>query len=441
MKPSRVFVLAIALIAFVVEFLVTPSSIAGPYPTTGTLAKENCNTAKDILPPEILANFCSGGYRNDIAEWPLGKFNRGQAFQETTEKNASELRLGDDGTIVDSSGKQPPYIFGTPFPRIDKNDPQAGVKVIWNYFYGLYSSGDFHNEIVLTWSSPSGIDRSAVQDVYFKYYDGIPPDMRKPNPQNLNMQFLASALKPADLYGTTALTWRFRESNKRDNSWAYVPALRRVRALSPANRSDGFLGSDMSQDDGPFFDGKPQEFDWKLVGEQESYRLTDPYRLAGIHKEEKLPGGGWKVIYPDIPMLGFEDKTWTGLPWASVGSVLSKRTFYVVEGTPKDRYYLYGKIQLWFDKETFQGAWNRKFSWQGELLNSMQVSAGPAQTPDGVHYFDLHVGGGMVCQIAENLKLNRATVAAFMPGNPVDEVGIPLEPSFFNYQTLYRFGK
>jgi len=31
-------------------------------------------------------------------------------------------------------------------------------------------------------------------------------------------------------------------------------ALRRVRAVSPANRSDGFLGSDMSQDDGAFFE-------------------------------------------------------------------------------------------------------------------------------------------------------------------------------------------
>jgi hypothetical protein len=43
---------------------------------------------------------------------------------------------------------------------------------------------------------------------------------------------------------------------KRDSSWSYVPALRRVRAVSPANRSDGFLGSDVSQDDGRFFDGK-----------------------------------------------------------------------------------------------------------------------------------------------------------------------------------------
>ena len=27
------------------------------------------------------------------------------------------------------------------------------------------------------------------------------------------------------------------------------------------------MGSDMSQDDGSYFDGKPEDFDWKLIGD------------------------------------------------------------------------------------------------------------------------------------------------------------------------------
>ena len=38
------------------------------------------------------------------------------------------------------------------------------------------------------------------------------------------------ATKPADLQGTASLTWRYRDPGKRDSQWAYVPALRRVRA-------------------------------------------------------------------------------------------------------------------------------------------------------------------------------------------------------------------
>ena len=87
---------------------------------------------------------------------------------------------------------------------------------------------------------------------------------------------MATTISPADLNGTAALTWRYRDSEKRDSSWAYVPALRRVRAVSPANRSDGFLGSDMSQDDGQFFDGKPEDFTWTLKGDSDQLRFVDP---------------------------------------------------------------------------------------------------------------------------------------------------------------------
>jgi hypothetical protein len=36
----------------------------------------------------------------------------------------------------------------------------------------------------------------------------------------------------------------------------------------------------MSQDDGPFFDGKPEDFDWTLKGEVDQLRFVDPENLA-----------------------------------------------------------------------------------------------------------------------------------------------------------------
>jgi len=96
--------------------------------------------------------------------------------------------------------------------------------------------------------------------------------------------------EPADLQGTAALGYRFKDPTKRDLSWAYVPALRRVRAVSPANRSDGFLGSDMSQDDGFFFDGKPEDFDWKITGHREALRFVDPGSIEGKVEQRRLPG-------------------------------------------------------------------------------------------------------------------------------------------------------
>ena len=408
------------------------------------LDQSNAALAKGLLPPELLAHFEKGEFANKIASnYPANGGELGPEFDGQTKKNATTLDVDEHGTIIDkTTKKQPDYIFGTPFPNIDAKDPSAGVKVLWNFFYNYYWNGNSHNVIDLVWLSTNGVERKAGQDVFFKYYDGVPPDLKPPNPQNLLSQFITNTMHPTDLYGTASLDWRYRDPNQRDAIWAYVPALRRIRGLSPANRSDGFLGSDMSQDDGPFFDGKPEDFTWKLVGEEEILRPVDPFGLAKDCKIDQLPGGGWRSTFKDTPTFGFQQQGWKGVPWALVVGHLARRKVWIIEGVPKDRYYLYGRIELRIDAQNWAGSYNRKFSWQGELLNtSTMMNAPGAMLPDGKH--SLTAGCvGAAGQIAENIKMNRATVITIdpRPGTPIDR-HIPLDPSFFDYQTLYRFGK
>src|SRR5205823_6189000 len=210
---------------------------------------------KDLLPPEIYSHFKNGDYTNKLVDFPNSKWAWDDGFDEATKWNAEHLVLDEQKSPIDkATGKRPEYIRGLPFPNIDPKDPDAGYKALWNLDYAYYTGGNSHNWTLLNWVSRSGIDRSSVQDVYFLYYDGQPRHYSPPkNPENLLFQFLAATTSPADLQGTAALGYRFKDPTKRDLSWAYVPALRRVRAVSPANRSDGSLGSDMSQDDGFFF--------------------------------------------------------------------------------------------------------------------------------------------------------------------------------------------
>jgi hypothetical protein len=132
-------------------------------------------------------------------------------------------------------------------------------------------------------------------------------------------------------------------------------------------------------------------------------------------------------------------KDWKGVAWAPVAGALTKRRVWVIEGEPKDKYYLYGKIELWIDDFTWEGAWNRKFSWRDELLNTYQVT-GPPTAP----YNDKERWWGSTFgwQCAENVKANRATVAGMEPpGDVPSDRRMPRQPSFFDYQTLNRFGK
>jgi hypothetical protein len=424
--------------------LVAGEEVAPGLKVGDVLEQSNCQLAKDLLPPEILRHYCQGNYRNRIVAYPTGNAHWEQSFLDATEQNAGQLDVDDVGSIIyKGSGKQPPYYYGLPFPKIDPNDPKAGVKVVWNQFLAYWYGGSSFNRTLVTMLSPKGIDRNIVAYGWFNFLDGQNPKYRRDNPLNLQSQFLGAAITPADLQGTASLGWRYRDPGKRDSQWAYVPALRRVRAVSPANRSDGYLGSDISADDGFFFDGKPEDFDWKLIGKRDGMRIVDPNSVDSSLKIEPAPGGGW-IVLTDLnpPTAGYQTPGWTGVAWAPVDPALAKRPFWIVEGVPRDKYYLYGKLELWIDAETWDGAWNRKFSWTGELVHIYQLQARINQPAGPSDQREWVPASSMVWACAENVKMNRATLGGMRP-DPKAEFyrRIAIDPNTFESSTLNRFGK
>ena len=440
-KSARSFLVAATFAALAL------GSLAGAEPKPGdTLDKSSWQSAEGLLPEEILKHYREGDYVNPIAEWPVDKYTWPPDLLAGTKSNEGKFAIGPEGGVIDkATGKQPPFIIGHPFPTIEASDTQAAVKALWNFFYRTWYFGNLMAESQVNWVGAHNLERRSDQNVRFMYYDGVPEDERPgANPENFLSQQLVVTLGPADLNGTGALTYRYRDPGKRDSSWAYVPALRRVRAVSPANRSDGFLGSDMSQDDGPFFDGKPEDFDWKLTGKVDQLRLADSRNLEGKGSDTWADGKGWNPQWPDLPFIGYMDPEWRGAGWAPRGlAVLVKRPFWVVEGTPRDKYYLFGKLQLYIDAVTYQGAWNRKFSWKGELLNTLQVMAWnpiPATRPSGK--VDYNQGSNMAYQVAENVKMNRATVAGIKSSPTAGFYGrIKFDPAIFDVDALARHGK
>ncbi len=439
MRLTRVLVLALVAVA------------AGGRPAPAlepgdVLGPESWRQAEGLLPPEVLRHYEAGEYVNSIYAWPPEQFTWPPDFRAGTKANAGRFDVGANGEIVDArTGAQPEHVLGFPFPTIDPTDPKAGIKIIWNHLYLTYYYGNLRAESQLNMISKDALVRRLDVDVSFQYFDGVPVDERLPNPQNFLYQNLVLVMSPADVHGTGALTWRYRDPTKRDSAWTYVPALRRVRAVSPANRSDGFLGSDQSQDDGPFFDGKPEDFTWTLVRQVDQLRFVDPLNLAGksstVWHEER--GGFWRANWPDMAFLGYMDPAWRGVAWAPIAAGLAARRFYVVEAVPKDRYYLFGKIELYVDAVTFQGAWSRKFDWKGELLQCFQVMAW------NIHEFtrpsgkvDYGQGSNQAFQTVENVKLVRATAAGIKTSPTSGFDGRIRYPSgTFDYDALARRGK
>jgi len=408
------------------------------------LDQSNWQHAKDLLPPELLRHYEKGEYRNRIVAYPLGNAHWEKTWDAATAQNVSRLDVSENGTIIDkTTGKQPDYYYGFPFPTVDPQDPKAAVKIIWNQFLGYWAGGNSYNKTLVALVRPKGMDREIVADGYFNFLDGQSPKYRQANPLNLQSQFLGVTVRPADLQGTASLSWRYRDEGKRDSVWAFVPALRRVRAVSPANRSDGYLGSDISGDDGFCFDGKPEDFTWKLLGRRDGLRFVDPNSVAGPVPAEPLPGGGWSIVTMlNPPTVGWRTPGWTGVDWAPVDLALAKRPFWVVEAVPRDKYYLYGRIEVWVDTETWDGALNRKFSWQGELVNTYQLAARINQRATPAEDTEWLPTSTMPWACAENVKVNRATVSGMRadPNAPYHR-RVPMDANLFDSTALTRFGK
>jgi len=436
-----------------------PSTALTEIPEGTVLSKDNWQIAQGHLPDEILELYKRGDYANPVRKIE-GKSGSvyDPRLKEVSAKNAGRFDVDDKGTVVDkSTGKRPAVIIGWPFPDIEASDPKAGIKAMWNHLYTLHWAGSFHTVSPLNWvERDGGVTRRIEIDVHFKYYDGQPPEFQErigENPLNILNRTMGVVKSPADVQGIVSLNWRFREGNKSDQAWTYVPALRRVRPINPANRADGFLGSDLSQDDGAYFDAKPEEFEFKLIGDGWILATYDTKGLDGPAWPKKLEGmsqasslvetseTGWRISYPEVPLIAAQDREGAGkglVSWAPIQIALVPRPVWIVEAVPKNPYYIYGKQIMYLDKENFRGYWKSKYDWKGGILMNYQVPESLIHKIDGAPgYMRLSNAGGVA--IMNNLRQDRATVSGLPVADTENWIDIP--DDIYETERIVRYGK
>lgn len=71
---------------------------------------------------------------------------------------------------------------------------------------------------------------------------------------------------PTDVEGVGYLSWSYDEADKDDDTWLFLPALKRSRRISGSSRNDYFMGTDFTYDD--MGDRKVEEDEHSLVGEE-----------------------------------------------------------------------------------------------------------------------------------------------------------------------------
>ncbi len=54
---------------------------------------------------------------------------------------------------------------------------------------------------------------------------------------------------PSDVAGTSYMSWDWKDENKEDDAWLYLPALQKIRRVAASDESGSFMGSDFSYAD------------------------------------------------------------------------------------------------------------------------------------------------------------------------------------------------
>ncbi len=81
---------------------------------------------------------------------------------------------------------------------------------------------------------------------------------------------------PADIRGLSLLVIKHMDVNKADDQWIYLPALRKVRRISAAQKMDSFAGTDLPNDE--FDRNVDVDWTWEFLKEEIGDPAKPPFR-------------------------------------------------------------------------------------------------------------------------------------------------------------------
>jgi outer membrane biosynthesis protein TonB len=324
--------------------------ISPDVPPPGTvLDASNLDRWKDFVSPSIAWTVRRGAKLRVVANQPAPME---PARAEATQRYSPQVQLSADKTHLLN------YVAGVPFPFVQTDDPDAGIKMISNWDGRIINDDfDIRNFQCLTGAinpdGPMTVERDLItghfRRLYYlgrQYHD---PKPVWPNPENIRYrEMLHPILEPFDLKGAGFTYNRFQDPRRQDDSWLYFPQTKRVRRLSTAQRSEGVFGQDIDLDSYGGYSGNPSWTDWRLLGTKTV--------LATMH------GQNYPAKWLPAPNDFLFDDQW------------EPRDVWVLEGRSRLPGYAFGSRVIYIDRESFFIPYTEIFDLQGRLWKGLVQS-------------------------------------------------------------------
>jgi len=192
------------------------------------ITKDNMAANEDVLSPTVQF-MLKQGMTIKVADPVYTKIEWPKAYKEATEKYSGQVKISDTGGDIYN------YVAGMPFPNVDANDPLAGFKAMWN----MEHKPIYIDNIGTEWIAELVDNKGAVERTFGSsfwrrmmwtgrmYTD--PKPVIANNPAIRFSEQWGPLFIPNDLKGSGVLNFRYMSPDVPDDTYMYLPELRRVR--------------------------------------------------------------------------------------------------------------------------------------------------------------------------------------------------------------------
>ena len=312
---------------------------ADPVPGT-TISATNAEKFRRYTPAALMFAL-RHGFQANVA--PTERFAWPSRFKEATEMYSSQVSLGGDGFI---SG----YVAGMPFVLVDLSDPQAAIKIAYNWHHGPFMPDDY----ALT--PPSKLlayefDRAGPEGRQLEDYDYL----REGSCNQLRFLRYANRTevdpRPSLPSNPQKVEWKGRgDGCGVDHQWKAVW----LRFLDPNRADEGYFYSAEFQHAWRTVarDGYPLAYG-KSYGESCTYSCVEGWWDFSI--PPKTESYSYRLI-GDQPILAAMDATAGGVGIANgrlTSATFQIRRAYVIEMKPRDPHSPALNAIVFIDTETY----------------------------------------------------------------------------------------
>jgi hypothetical protein len=266
------------------------------------------------------------------------------------------------------------YVAGIPFPNVKVEDPNAGIKLAWNWFLAQAWVRNSAN-VMAGGAKAGGFNQISMDKGFERGPGGINNQFRflgrTTEPHTIGdgsvvKKQIIMTTSPYDNAGLGAFNITYRDGRP-DDVWAYLKSVRRIRRISGGNWMDSLAGTDMLADDNYGLDAHPNWYkSWKVTGKR--WLLVAPH---GVNYKERIAAKLSDRINLKDPPYG-----------ALIDVQYEPREVFVLEGIPPDE-HPYGKKVLYVDGQYPINWQAENYDKKGQLWKFQASSAGKCIEYDG----------------------------------------------------------